>query len=240
MRGKTRVHWLSFSARQGCDTILATPPDTPIMPASGVTSPYNRPSLFFGIVPAAMNELLKPAFEFGPFSLDPGKRLLLRNGEAVPLAPKVLETLLALVENRDRVLSKDELLDQVWGGTSVEEGGLTRNVSILRKTLGEKPDDHRFIVTVPGRGYRFVATVNHKTVNEPSPAGLPEWPRAPWTTHRSAGAALAGAGRIGGTRRRKHRLHLSAGGNHRTTPNHLVGSAPPEQSVWRPHAGLLC
>ena len=112
-----------------------------------------------------MSEPLKPAFEFGPFSLDPGKRLLLRNGEAVPLAPKVLETLLALVENRDRVLSKDELLDQVWGDTSVEEGGLTRNVSILRKTLGEKPDDHRFIVTVPGRGYRFVATVNHKTVN---------------------------------------------------------------------------
>ncbi len=104
-----------------------------------------------------MSEPPKPAFEFGPFSLDPGKRLLLRNGAAVPLAPKVLETLLVLVENRDRVLSKDELLDQVWGGASVEEGGLTRNVSILRKTLGEKPDDHRFIVTVPGHGYRFVA-----------------------------------------------------------------------------------
>jgi DNA-binding winged helix-turn-helix (wHTH) protein len=99
----------------------------------------------------------------------PGKRLLLRNGAAVPLAPKVLETLLALVENRDRVLSKDELLDQVWGGASVEEGGLTRNVSILRKTLGEKPDDHRFIVTVPGRGYRFVAAVNDPTVNERLP-----------------------------------------------------------------------
>ena len=114
-----------------------------------------------------MSEPPKPAFEFGPFSLDPGKRLLLRNGAAVPLAPKVLETLLVLVENRDRVLSKDELLDQVWGGASVEEGGLTRNVSILRKTLGEKPDDHQFIVTVPGRGYRFVAAVKETTVNEP-------------------------------------------------------------------------
>jgi DNA-binding winged helix-turn-helix (wHTH) protein len=70
-----------------------------------------------------MSEPQKPAFEFGPFSLDVGKRLLLRNGAAVPLAPKVLETLRALVENRDRVLSKDELLDQVWGGASVEEGG---------------------------------------------------------------------------------------------------------------------
>jgi TolB-like protein/DNA-binding winged helix-turn-helix (wHTH) protein/Tfp pilus assembly protein PilF len=114
-----------------------------------------------------MSEPPKPAFEFGPFSLDPGKRLLLRNGAAVPLSPKVLETLLVLVQNRDRVLSKDELLDQVWGGASVEEGGLTRNVSILRKTLGEKPDDHQFIVTVPGHGYRFVAAVKETTVNEP-------------------------------------------------------------------------
>ncbi len=114
-----------------------------------------------------MSEPRKPAFEFGPFSLDSGKRLLLRDGEAVPLAPKALETLLALVESRDRVLSKDELLDRVWGGASVEEGGLTRNVSILRKTLGEKPDDHQFIVTVPGHGYRFVAAVKETTVNEP-------------------------------------------------------------------------
>ena len=157
----------SPEVRRRRDTIPATPPDAPILPASWLTSPYNRPSFFFGIVPAAMSEPPKPAFEFGPFSLDPGKRLLLRNGEAVPLAPKVLETLLALVENRDRVLSKDELLDQVWGGASVEEGGLTRNVSILRKTLGEKPDDHRFIVTVPGHGYRFVAAVKETTVNEP-------------------------------------------------------------------------
>ena len=114
-----------------------------------------------------MSDSPKPAFEFGPFLLDPEKRLLLRSGEAVPLAPKALETLLALVEHSDRVLSKDELLEQVWGDANVEEGGLTRNVSILRKTLGEKPDDHRFIVTVPGRGYRFVAAVNHTTANEP-------------------------------------------------------------------------
>ena len=106
-----------------------------------------------------MSESSRPSYEFGPFSVDAGKRLLLRNGEPVPLAPKVLETLLALIENRERVLTKDELLKQVWGDTSVEEGGLTRNVSILRKALGEKPDDHQYIVTVPARGYRFVATV---------------------------------------------------------------------------------
>ncbi len=118
-----------------------------------------------------MSEPPKPAFAFGSFSLDLDRRLLLRNGEAVALAPKVLETLVALVENRDRALSKDELLDQVWAGASVEEGGLTRNVSILRKTLGEKPDNHRFILTVPGHGYRFVAAVTEIKVNEPPSAG---------------------------------------------------------------------
>ena len=96
-----------------------------------------------------MIEQLPPFYEFGPFSVDAGKRLLLRNGEPVPLAPKVLETLLVLIENRERVLSKDELLKQVWGDTIVEEGGLTRNISVLRKALGEKPEDHQYIVTVP-------------------------------------------------------------------------------------------
>ena len=100
-----------------------------------------------------------PIYEFGPFRLDSGRRLLLHDAEPVTLAPKTLETLLVLIEHRDRVLSKDELLQRIWGETVVEEGGLTRNVSILRKALGEKPDDHQYILTVPGRGYRFVADV---------------------------------------------------------------------------------
>ena len=116
-----------------------------------------------------MSEPSKPFYEFGPFSLDAGKRLLLRNGEPVPLAPKVLETLLALVQHRDRVVTKDEMLKQVWGDTIVEEGGLTRNVSVLRKVLGEKPDDHQYIVTVPARGYRFVADVRETRRNGESP-----------------------------------------------------------------------
>src|SRR4030095_6076964 len=82
-----------------------------------------------------------------------------RDGEPVPLAPKVLDTLLVLIERRDRAVSKDELLEQVWDGTVVEEGGLTRNISVLRKALGEKPDEHTYIVTLPGKGYRFVADV---------------------------------------------------------------------------------
>jgi DNA-binding winged helix-turn-helix (wHTH) protein len=77
----------------------------------------------------------------------------------VPLAPKVFETLLVLIDNRERALTKDELLKQLWGDTVVEEGGLTRNISILRKALGEKPDEHQYVITLPTRGYQFVATV---------------------------------------------------------------------------------
>ena len=98
-------------------------------------------------------------YEFGPFCLDGNKKLLWRDGEPVALTPKVLDTLLVLIELRDRVVTKDELLERVWGGTVVEEGGLARNISILRKALGEKPDQHTYIVTVPGKGYRFVADV---------------------------------------------------------------------------------
>jgi TolB-like protein/DNA-binding winged helix-turn-helix (wHTH) protein len=110
---------------------------------------------------AVMNRS-QSTYEFGPFALDADKRLLLRDGVPAPLAPKALETLLALIEYRDRVVSKDELLQRIWGDTVVEEGGLTRNISILRKALGEKPDEHQYIVTVPGRGYRFVADVRER------------------------------------------------------------------------------
>src|SRR5678815_5326128 len=119
-----------------------------------------------------MSEPLPAFYEFGPFSVDAGKRLLLRHGEPVPLAPKVLETLLVLIEARERVLSKDELLKQVWGDTIVEEGGLARNVSVLRKALGEKPEDHRYIVTVPARGYRFVADVRERCGPDLVPSAL--------------------------------------------------------------------
>jgi Tol biopolymer transport system component/DNA-binding winged helix-turn-helix (wHTH) protein len=98
-------------------------------------------------------------YEFGPFRLSAQKKLLWRNGATVPLAPKVLETLLVLIEHRDRVVTKDELLERVWGRVVVEEGGLARNISVLRKALGEKPDEHQYVVTVPGQGYQFVAQV---------------------------------------------------------------------------------
>jgi DNA-binding winged helix-turn-helix (wHTH) protein/Tfp pilus assembly protein PilF len=120
-----------------------------------------------------MSDPSQPSYVFGSFLLDTGKRLLLRNGEPVSLAPKVLDLLVTLIEHRERVLTKDELLKELWGDTIVEEGGLTRNVSVLRKILGEKPDDHQFIVTVPARGYRFVAEVREQRRNESPVAPLP-------------------------------------------------------------------
>lgn len=106
-----------------------------------------------------MNQASKQIYEFGCFRLDAVKRLLWRDGELVPLTSKALETLLALVERPGAILDKNELLSRIWPDTIVEEKNLTINVSYLRRALGESPQDHHYIVTVPGRGYRFVAEV---------------------------------------------------------------------------------
>src|ERR1044072_9010739 len=98
-------------------------------------------------------------FEFGVFRIDVNKRLLLNNGETVSLTPKAFDTLLLLVENSGQLVSKDELMSRLWPDTVVEEGSRTRNVYVLRKALGEGPQEHKYIVTVPGQGYRFVAEV---------------------------------------------------------------------------------
>jgi len=96
---------------------------------------------------------------FGPFALHAAKRLLLRNKEVVPLTSKTFETLLALVQNARSILGKDELLRRVWPDTVVEESNLTQTVFMLRKALGERVGEHRYVVTVPKRGYCFVAEV---------------------------------------------------------------------------------
>jgi DNA-binding winged helix-turn-helix (wHTH) protein/TolB-like protein/Flp pilus assembly protein TadD len=98
-------------------------------------------------------------YEFGPFRLDAQRRRLLREGESVPLKPKDFETLLALVEQGGQVLPKETLMQRVWPGSFVEEGNLSLHISNLRKALGEKKDQHQYIVTVPGQGYGFVAAV---------------------------------------------------------------------------------
>jgi TolB-like protein/Tfp pilus assembly protein PilF len=104
-----------------------------------------------------------PIYEFGAFSVDPSERLLLRDGLPIPLAPKVFETLIALVENSGRLVDKDELISRLWPDTFVEEATLARNISDVRKALGEGSGERRYIETVPKRGYRFVADVKELT-----------------------------------------------------------------------------
>ena len=101
----------------------------------------------------------KGIYEFGPFRIDMERYLLLRDGETIPLSPKVFETLLFLIQHRGEVAKKDEILESVWPDTFVEEGNLAQNIFLLRKALGEEKNEHRYIVTIPGVGYRFVAPV---------------------------------------------------------------------------------
>src|SRR3954451_18242240 len=103
-------------------------------------------------------------YEFGDFRLDRGKRLLLRHdGAIVPLAAKAYETLSYLLEHAGTVVDKEELIRAVWPDTAVEENNLTQNISLLRRLFGEARGEHRYIATVPGRGYQLVATVRIAT-----------------------------------------------------------------------------
>lgn len=101
----------------------------------------------------------KHYFEFGEFQLDVRERSLLRNGEAVQVTPKAFDTLVILVENAGSLVEKDEMMRAIWPDSFVEEIGLARNISVLRKVLGEDPGEQQFIETVPKRGYRFKAQV---------------------------------------------------------------------------------
>src|SRR5215471_2377186 len=105
-------------------------------------------------------------YEFGAFQLDPVKRLLRRLDETpVPLTPRVFETLLYMVEHHDAVLDKERIMEAVWPDSIVEENNLAQAISKLRQVFGETPGSHSYIVTVPGRGYRFVAEVNKRNGN---------------------------------------------------------------------------
>jgi len=123
-----------------------------------------------------MSNSSKTIYEFGPFQIDMERYLLLRDDEPIPLSPKVFETLLFLVENRGRVGKKDEIINSVWPDTFVEESNLAQNVFLLRKALGEEKNEHRYIVTIPGVGYRFVAPVREfdgpNASEEPAPTGV--------------------------------------------------------------------
>src|SRR5512136_59210 len=109
-------------------------------------------------------------YQFGPFHLDAGEHRLLRHGVEVPLQLKAFETLCILVERAGRLLTKEDLLSQVWPGTMVEENNLNKNISLLRKALGERATGECYIETVPRVGYRFNAPVTNVGPGAASPA----------------------------------------------------------------------
>src|SRR5438876_7353788 len=113
-----------------------------------------------------MDRLTSSKFSFGDFELDVERRRLFEQGQPVALNSRTFELLFALVSRRGEILSKDELLETVWDGQFVEEGNLAVHVSTLRKTLGERKNENKFIVTVPGRGYSFVAEMEDGTGDE--------------------------------------------------------------------------
>jgi len=98
-------------------------------------------------------------YEFGPFRLDPVGGVLLRGGRMVSLPPKVLNTLVVLVENHGRLVEKEKLLRSIWPDTYVDDNSLMHNISVLRRTLGNSPEGRPYIETAPRRGYRFTTAV---------------------------------------------------------------------------------
>jgi DNA-binding winged helix-turn-helix (wHTH) protein/tetratricopeptide (TPR) repeat protein len=170
-----------------------------------------------------MSKEINCFYEFGPFRVDPGRQLLLRDGQPVPLTSKAFETLLVLVQHSEQLVSKDELMKLLWPDTFVEESNLTQHISMLRKALGESPQEHRYIVTMPGRGYRFAEkvrevsdrgdliveshSVKRVTVEEfeskqhsAAVASLPTSRRGPWNWIFAAAAVAAVLGAVAGGR----------------------------------------
>ena len=113
----------------------------------------------------AMSESNRKLYKFGDFEVDPQNRLLLRGSEIISATPKCFDLLLLFLENPGALLEKEDLMARVWGQTIVEEGNLARNISTLRKTLGENPRQPEYIVTVAGHGYRFTARVEQFSID---------------------------------------------------------------------------
>ncbi|MBN9663964.1 MAG: PD40 domain-containing protein [Acidobacteria bacterium] len=148
--------------------------------------------------PAAPRDIAQ--YRFGAYELDVTHRQLARDGSPVPLASKVLDTLIELIRRRNAVVTREELLSAIWPDVNVEDSNLTQNIFVLRKAL-EQPGDPRLIVTVPGKGYRFVSEVTevptHPAV-EPGPSTVPAGSLArpslkTWALLSVAGLLLAGA-----------------------------------------------
>ena len=145
-------------------------------------------------------------FKFDQFTLDVGKRLLINGeGRSVELTSKVFDLLLCLVRRAGETVEKDELMAEIWPDTVVEENNLSQNISILRKVLGEKRTEHRFIATVPGRGYKFVADVQREEIGNAAivaaasqTSAAAEVPQKRFSRSMVAGLVLTAAFIVGG------------------------------------------
>src|SRR5215510_8263985 len=115
-----------------------------------------------------MSSLTNQLYRFGDFTLDTNQRVLSRAARPVALTPKVFDTLLILVENRGRIVEKNELMRRLWPDTFVEEANISFNIQQLRKSLSDNARDPRFIETVARRGYRFIADVEVTLVHPDS------------------------------------------------------------------------
>ena len=140
-------------------------------------------------------------YTFGPYRLDPPEQRLLRDEQAVPLPPKAFDLLVVLVSRAGSLVTKEQLLQEVWPGAFVEEANLSYTVSMLRKALGDEGEPYRYVETVPKRGYRFCARVTSELRQPTRPADV------------SSGAAAPDVSSALGRRPfiRRHRLGLMAG-----------------------------
>ena len=145
---------------------------------------------------------------FDQFRVDPVRRLLLRDGEVVPITPKSFAILVTLLERRGQVVDKKLLIDQVWADAFVTEANLTQNISSLRKALGERAGDARYVVTLPGQGYSFVADVVEIEPEAPEaapPPARPEEASRPAAPAFSEAPTGPGAVKLPGVRRFRRR-----------------------------------
>ena len=118
-------------------------------------------------------------YEFDPYRIDPIERVLYRHQEALHLSPKLVETLLFLLENAGHIIEKEDFQTRLWPDTFVEEINLARNISLLRKTLSEGAEGQQFIETIPKRGYRFLAEVKKAQLLAPPVVRPEEVPEPP-------------------------------------------------------------
>ena len=112
-----------------------------------------------------LNDSAKNFYEFDSFQVDARRRLLFHEGRPVRVTPKAFEILLGLVRSGGKVISKQELMTTIWPNCFVEEGNVAQNIFLLRRVLGERKNEHKYIITIPGVGYRFAPYVRESAVS---------------------------------------------------------------------------